>query len=283
VDAEEGSRMVRSIDPSAAEQEGDAAVTQDEQFAALVAERSATVPGVLAVTLGGSRAQGDQRPDSDWDFGLYYRGHIDPEDVRALGWPGDVSPVGGWGGGVMNGGAHLELDGRRVDLHYRDLDEVEHWLAEAEQGRFRIERLLFYLAGIPTYVVAGELALARVLVGELPRPGFPAALRERAAREWRESARLTLSYADAAYASRGDALGCAGSLARAVVEAAHGRLAAAGVWALNEKRIVERAGLGQLAPRFAHLGGTAGELHAAVAEVGAALLERPGRPAAADP
>jgi predicted nucleotidyltransferase len=112
-------------------------VVDDEQFAELIAERTATIPGVLAVTLGGSRAQGGHRPDSDWDFGLYYRGQLDPDDVRALGWAGTVFAPGEWGGGVMNGGAWLTVDGRRVDLHYRDLDDVEHHLAEAEQGRFK--------------------------------------------------------------------------------------------------------------------------------------------------
>jgi hypothetical protein len=61
-----------------------------------------------------------------------------------------------------------------------------------------------------------------------------------------------------------------------VVEAAHGRLAARGVWALNEKRIVARAGLDGLVPRFARLGGTPQELRGAVEEVRAVLLERGG-------
>jgi predicted nucleotidyltransferase len=62
----------------------------DGQFARLIAQRTATIPGVLAVTLGGSRAQGGHRPDSDWDFGLYYRGRLDPVHVRALGWTTDL-------------------------------------------------------------------------------------------------------------------------------------------------------------------------------------------------
>jgi hypothetical protein len=260
---------------------GGGGTVDEEQFARWVAERAAAVPAVLAVGLGESRAQGLHRPDSDWDFGLYYRGRLDPDDVRALGWPGTVFAPGEWGGGVMNGGAWLTVEGRRVDLHYRDLDAVTHHLAEAEQGRFRVERLPFYLAGIPTYVVVGELAVARVLVGELPRPGFPPLLRQRAARFRAEAARLTLDYTEQVYAARGDALGCAGGLARAVVEAAHGRLAAAGTWALNEKRIVERAGLDGLAPRFARLGGTPAALRRAVQEVRAALEAasgpRPGR------
>ncbi len=250
-------------------------VINDEQFAKLIANQTATIPGVLAVALGGSRAQGEHRPDSDWDFGLFYRGRLDPDDVRALGWSGTVFAPGEWGGGV-NGGAWLTVEGRRVDLHYRDLDEVEHHLAQAQQGRFRVERLPFYLAGIPTYVVVGELAIARVLVGELPRPGFPAALRERAARFWAETARLSLDYTEREYAVRGDALGCAGGLARAVVEAAHGRLAARGVWALNEKHIVARADLDGLVPRFTQLGGTPQELRGAVEEIRTVLFERAG-------
>jgi hypothetical protein len=39
--------------------------------------------------------------------------------------------------------------GRQVDVHFRDLDDVEHRLAEARQGRFGIEMLTFHLAGIP--------------------------------------------------------------------------------------------------------------------------------------
>src|SRR5689334_5527503 len=127
--------------------------TDDEAFLAHVTQRLAMLPHVQAVALGGSRATGTHGPDSDWDFAIYYRGPFSPQDVRALGWPGEVSELGGWGGGVFNGGAWLEADDRRVDVHYRDLDDVEHQLAEAREGRFQIERLLFHLAGIPTYIV----------------------------------------------------------------------------------------------------------------------------------
>ena len=39
-----------------------------------------------AVTLGGSRAEGTSRPDSDWDFSLYYRGRFEPRALRDGGW-----------------------------------------------------------------------------------------------------------------------------------------------------------------------------------------------------
>ena len=54
---------------------------------------------MAAVTLGGSRAEGTHRPDSDWDFSIYYRGHFDPQSLRDVGWPGQVFDVGGWSKG----------------------------------------------------------------------------------------------------------------------------------------------------------------------------------------
>ena len=102
-------------------------------------EQVVRVPGVIAVTLGGSRARGTARPDSDWDIGLYYRGDIDTAAIRELGYTGHVTEPGEWGR-IVNGGAWLEIDVERVDLLYRDLDVVEHWIAEADAGRFEIDR-----------------------------------------------------------------------------------------------------------------------------------------------
>ena len=207
-----------------------------------LAERLASISGVVAVALGGSRARGTERPDSDWDFGLYYRGAISAADVRALGFGGTVVEPGEWGP-MMNGGAWLTVDGARVDLLYRDLDVVEHWLAEAEAGRYRRFHVEGYVAGMPTYALAGELAVNRVLIGELPRPAvFPDALRATAVRNWRSSRDFSLMLAETAQA-RGDAIYCAGLLAKAAISEAHARLAERGEWALNEKGIVERAGL----------------------------------------
>ncbi|PRH81000.1 hypothetical protein C6N75_01080 [Streptomyces solincola] len=38
-----------------------------------MAARLVTVPGVVGVVLGGSRARGEGRPDSDWDLALFSR------------------------------------------------------------------------------------------------------------------------------------------------------------------------------------------------------------------
>lgn len=212
-------------------------------FEDYVADTLAGLPGVCAVALGGSRATATHGPDSDWDFAVYYRGNFDPEHLRAVGWPGEVSPIGGWGGGVFNGGAWLEVRSRRIDVHYRDLDDVEHRLAEARAGRFHIERLMFHLAGIPSYIVVAELAVNRTLRGALPRPEYPAALRESAARTWRQTAQLTLGYARSAHAAHGHLTETVGALGQAACEAAHAVLAERGEWITNEKRLLERAQL----------------------------------------
>ena len=216
----------------------------DPSFSSWLTAELASLPGVSAVTLGGSRAQQTHHGDSDWDFAVYYRGHFDPEALRAKGWDGQISEIGGWGGGVMNGGAWLRIDGRRVDVHYRDLDEVEHWCTEAEAGRFRKELLAFYVAGIPTYVVMAELALNVVLFGELPRPDYPGALSREAGRRWRNDSLASLAYGEAALAGRRDVVVGLANAARGIIEAAHSRLAERREWVLNEKGIAERADLG---------------------------------------
>jgi hypothetical protein len=165
-----------------------------------IATRLAELPGVLAVSLGGSRARGTHRPDSDWDLAIYYR----------------------------------------------DLDVVEHELAEARAGRFRVEPLLFHLAGIPTYVVVGELALGRVLRGELPRPEYPAALRSVAPGVWWHTAELVFGYARTAHAERGHHAQAMGLLVQAATQSAHAVLAARGEWVTNEKDLLSRAGLAEV-------------------------------------
>jgi hypothetical protein len=206
-----------------------------------MADRLANIPGVEAVALGGSRALGTERDDSDWDFGLYYRGSIDPADVRALGFEGEVTAPGAWAY-PMNGGAWLTVDGTRVDLLYRDLNDVARWTRAAERGEWELFRMPGYLAGFPSYTLAAELAVGVPLVGSLPRPSFPSALRDVAPGRWRSEAEFAIARA-ADHASRDDAAACVGKLAFAALAEAHARASEAGSWVINEKGLVRRCGL----------------------------------------
>lgn len=221
----------------------------DDEFLGYVGGRLAALPGVEAVTLGGSRVEGTSRPDSDWDFSLYYRGHFEPQTLRDIGWPGQVAALGGWAAPnvtetVFNGGAWLDIDGRRADVHYRDLDVVDWAIASAREGSFEIEPLWFHLAGLPSYLVLAELATNRVLVGNPPEVLYPPALRERAPGRWWEQAEAEFDYAGRYHASAGRVTQCVGLVARAASCAAHAVLAARGQWVTNEKQLFVRADLG---------------------------------------
>src|SRR5690242_7594826 len=153
---------------------------------AAVASALADLQGVEAVALGGSRATGAHRPGSDWDLGLYYRSSrrpVAPDDIRALGYDGYVSERGEWGP-IVNGGAWLTVEQTRIDVLYRDLDAIERWIEDALHGQFEVLAQNGYLAGAPTYLPMGELAVGRTIHGELPRPDFPEPLAASAPERW---------------------------------------------------------------------------------------------------
>jgi hypothetical protein len=213
---------------------------------AKLADALATMPGAVAVVLGGSRAAGTASAASDWDLGVYYRGRL---DTSALAPFGTVHPPGSWGR-IMNGGAWLQIEGTKVDVLLRDLEVVDHWTARAEEGDFEIDALLGYVAGVPTYSLMAERAVARVVHGSLPEVGgYPSRLAENATARWRFSSDFTLTYARM-QAAKGDVIGTVGQAAKAVLEAAHAKICSSGRWILNEKGLVSMAGLSRVHASF---------------------------------
>lgn len=238
----------------------------DAEFVQRVADQLAGLPGVRAVALGGSRGRGTHRPDSDWDFALYYRGGFDAGNLRATGWSGEVFDPGAWGP-LFDGGAWLRIDERPVDVHYRDLDVVERQLAEARAGRFEWQPLTFHLAGMPGYMLLAELATGRVLRGELDVPEYPAELRAQAPTQWWQFAALNLDYARANHARFGRVAETAGTLGQAACQAAHAVCAGRGSWVTNEKELLDSAGLRGVDEVLAELGTGPDGLVAAVERV----------------
>ncbi len=208
----------------------------------------AAMPGAVAVAFGGSRALGVGDAGSDWDFGLYYRGTI---DLSALTARGTVHPPGAWGR-LLNGGAFLRCGAEKVDVSLRDIDVVEHWTRRAGQGEFEVDHMLGFVAGLPTYALAAELASCRVLWGSLPAAPFPAKLAAAAPPCWRLFRSFSLDYARV-HARRGNFVGAAGQAARAVLEEANAVLCERGLWVCNEKRLIEVAGLTGIQSRFGQI------------------------------
>ncbi|MEV4411422.1 nucleotidyltransferase domain-containing protein [Catellatospora sp. NPDC049609] len=220
-----------------------------------LAQRLAAVPGVVGVVLGGSRARGEHRPDSDTDLGVYYRGRLDVDALRALAaevaTEHDVYGPGDWGPWV-DGGAWLTVDGRAVDWIYRDLDRVRAVWADCQAGRYTVERQAGHPLGFYSHAYAGELALCRVLadptgeLGELREQTltYPAPLGDALVGGLWEA---EFSIAGARKVP-GDRVYVAGCMFRAVgvmAQALHGR---AGRWTINEKGLVASAARLPLAP-----------------------------------
>lgn len=204
-----------------------------------LADELAASRGVVAVVVGGSRATGQADDGSDWDLGVHYRDQI---DVAAIARYGEVHPPGSWGR-LMNGGAWLRLEERRVDVLLRDLTAVEHWTDEATAGRYDVDGLLGYVAGIPTYSLTAEAAVARPIHGTIDvDTTFPAALAAAAPARWRLHRDFSLTYA-AAHAARGNVVGALGHVARATFEEAHARACERRRWVLNEKRMLDEVGM----------------------------------------
>ena len=248
-----------------------------------VAARLSTVPGIVGVLLGGSRARGSATEDSDVDLGLYYRPPLDVQTLGALavelaGPSAQVTPPGAWGPWV-DGGGWLRIDGAAVDWIYRDVDRVHASYASAGRGEVTFHFQVGHPLGVPDFLYAGEVALGVVLAdpsGELTALRekaieYPPALgRAMVARLWEagfsvDNARKALGRADTAYV--------AGCLFRAVELCAHALHGRAGRWLINEKGAVSAAGrLAGAPPDFterahgvlAHLGRGPDELGAAV-------------------
>ncbi|WP_155386906.1 nucleotidyltransferase domain-containing protein [Catellatospora paridis] len=230
-----------------------------------LAQRLLAVPGVVAVVLGGSRARGEHRPDSDTDLGLYYRGPLDVDALQALAvqvaTAHDVYRPGEWGPWV-DGGGWLTVDGRAVDWIYRDLDRVRAVWADCREGRYTVERQVGHPLGFYSHAYAGEVALCRVLadptgeVSELREQtlDYPAALSDAlVAALW--EAEFSIVGARKVPQDRVYVAGCLFRAVGVMAQALHGR---AGRWTVNEKGLVASAARLPIAPAgFAELAAAA--------------------------
>ncbi|MEV0810593.1 nucleotidyltransferase domain-containing protein [Micromonospora sp. NPDC050200] len=224
-----------------------------------IASRLAGIGGVVGVCLGGSRARGTHRPDSDYDLGLYYRAPLDTAALRVLaaeltGARVEVTEPGGWGPWV-NGGAWLTMDGLQIDWIYRDLDRVHRIWRECQIGQFEVGVQAGHPLGVYSHAYVGELSLGRVLADptrelvalQQETRCYPQPLRAALIANARWAVPFTLSGARKG-AARGDAFYTAGCLFRVVGLLVHALHAEAECWVLNEKGAVQSAGALPIAP-----------------------------------
>jgi predicted nucleotidyltransferase len=245
----------------------------DDEALVALGERLVAVAGVVAVVLGGSRARGTHRPDSDVDLGLYYRGALDVAALRALAAevadsPVEVTEPGGWGPWV-DGGGWLTIRGWRVDWIYRDVDRVQRSWTDCRNGRYEVGTQAGHPLGFYSHAYPGEVALCRVLAdptGELTdlrarTRQYPPALGDALVEGlWEADFAMQLARYGAAGTDPTYAAGC---LFRGIGVACHALHGHARQWLINEKGMVAAAGRLPVAPA-----GFAEQAHALLAGVG---------------
>lgn len=217
--------------------------------------------GVVGVVLGGSRARGRDRPDSDIDLGLYYdkdrfdwsavaellEAHDDARSPRGRAAPGTWGP---W----MNGGAWLRVGGRAVDVLLRDVGFVEAIARDAHDGQFSSNYLPGFPHGWHSFMLLSEVFYNRPLTGDRARlealrasiDPYPEALRTAVADRFLFEARFSalllrkLAGRDEVAQSAGLAYRCAMCMVHAL-------------FALNRRYLVNEKGAVSVAAGFAHV------------------------------
>lgn len=205
-----------------------------------------------AVVLGGSYAQGAQGPDSDIDLGLYYfeQSPFAIDDVRQVAHAiSSSAPVvtgfyewGAW----VNGGAWIHTAAGKVDFLYRNIDQVQRTITEAQAGRTTFDylqqppygfRSVIYLAEThicqPLYDPKGIVAGLKRQVTPYP-PGLKASIVQN--NLW--STEFTLLHARN-FAPKGDVYNTVGCLTRALSALTQALFALNETYFISDKRAIE--------------------------------------------
>jgi predicted nucleotidyltransferase len=205
--------------------------TEQRALVSSLAKRLETIAGIKAIVLGGSHARGRAQPGSDIDLYIFYS-EADPFSIQGIrelaeginDTPGPVvTNFYGWGPWV-NGGAWLTIGGQRVDLVYRNLEQLERVIAEAEAGRHELDYSQQPPFGFFSAAYLGEIAVCKPLLDPEARiealkrrvAKYPEALRRAVVQDYLWASELGLTAFAPKFASRSGAYGTAACLTRIV-------------------------------------------------------------------
>lgn len=216
----------------------------------------AEVPGVAAIVLGGSRARGTATEASDYDIGLYHAKDRPLDTDRILQAvrtfadkpeAAEVTPIGGWGPWIVGGG-WLTVEGRKVDLLYRNIEAVSDVIEQCRAGEIGMHYQPGHPHGFCTAIWMGEVALCRPLHDPAGRLAalkaatapYPAALRDALIRKFNWEILFAIENAELA-AARAEQTHVAGCTYRALACTAQVLFAANARYLINEKGALQEA------------------------------------------
>lgn len=211
----------------------------------LIPELSKLV-GMVAIVLGGSHASGTHHEKSDLDLGLYYfeSKPFSIADIKRI--VESISTTGNttvtdfydWGAWV-NGGAWIHTIAGKVDFLYRNIDQVQRTISEAQQGLTQHDYDQQPTHGFYSVIYLAETQICVPLfdpdniIANLKRQveNYPPLLKQRIITDSLWSAEFTLLHAHN-FAARGDIYNTVGCLTRVTANLTQA------LFAINEKYFI---------------------------------------------
>lgn len=227
--------------------------TGQQQLISELVESISGLAGVLGLALGGSHARGRATPDSDIDLGVYYS-ETNPFSISSLtaiansaddrGGP-VVSDFYGWGRWV-NGGAWLTIGGQRIDLIYRNVEQLERTVADTEQGIYEVDYAQQAPFGFFSGTYCGELRICQSLVDRVGAIAtlksrvvtYPPALRERLIQDNLWAAEFGIKAFARKFVARSDVYGAVSCLTRVINQLNQAIFAINEQYPVNDKTVL---------------------------------------------
>lgn len=230
------------------------------QFIHHVVDRLQSIEGIVAISLGGSRARGNYTQKSDVDLGIYYKAEnsLDLIALNHLASELDdkhranlITPIGEWGKWI-NGGGWLKVEGLAVDFLYRDLAQVSCVIDDCHAGQITIDYQPGHPHGFVSSIYMGEVAIGLPLYDpdgvldnlKAKTTPYPIQLQQTTINKFAWEISFSLLIAQKAVA-RGDVAYAAGCCFRSV--ACMNQV----LFALNEEYLLNEKGAVALANSFA--------------------------------
>ena len=221
------------------------------------------IENIQAIVLGGSNATGRANENSDIDLGLYYyeTAPFSIEDISRIvtkySKNNDSVVVGfyEWGPWV-NGGAWIHTEVGKVDILYRNIDQVENIINEAQIGQWEN-----HYEQQPPYGFTSMIYLAECLVclplfdpqNIFPRiktlvASYPQALKKSVINTALWSAEFTLAHVDG-FASQKDMYNLLGCFTRSLKSMMEALFALNEMYPISDKYAVQLLSKAEIVPR----------------------------------